>query len=430
MTTNPPHNNQPDEPEQHQDHVEVEEDEQPRLRERLAVRLRAYYNLRALRPYADLRGLRSWKLPLVEGSKVLTARLAARVAQLRRWVIEGDAPAAPTKPSKGKPWKKTKGKSEPDSEATSPEPDIGSAKDEIDNKGKEPGEKDVKAAMARGGGVLIGVAVAVAAVPQLPKATGLAPLALALIAAAAWCFAALIVAPRAALTPQDDQETGEDDTELDVEEAEQPTPDSEPEPAPRPAPVLTPEQQRAEFQRTVADLIGARNGVHFSEIVDHYRARGDVIDTAGVRRQCEEYGVPTRLQVGVDGRNRSGVHKGDFEAAMGAPIGTLRAPAARGPLTPSEGAPGQAQQTSSPAPGVWIVHAPGQPATPTTAPPLSPDPVQTPPVEDAEPLVTALSNESIYPSNSSDAPCEEGRPHLRLVKNTTSNEIPVQRKAD
>ncbi|GGO60123.1 hypothetical protein [Streptomyces lasiicapitis] len=125
-------------------------------------------------------------------------------------------------------------------------------------------------------------------------------------------------------------------------------------------PLPSPAEQRARFQRTVAHLIGSRNGVHFATIAEHLRNEGEKsVSVADVKARCEAAGIPVSDGVNVlvrdrdktVKRNRTGVRRAEWEAELGHPIGTLSAP------TPS---------VSSLADGVWVVRSPAPGALTTT----------------------------------------------------------------
>ncbi|MFF7365637.1 hypothetical protein [Streptomyces sp. NPDC008125] len=110
-------------------------------------------------------------------------------------------------------------------------------------------------------------------------------------------------------------------------------PEDSPEPAPEPP-------TDDEFVLGLANLIGTRNGVLLSTVVDHFHQAGAPHGWGipDVRAQCTRLGIPVKSPIKVRGTTSVGVHRTGLRAALNARLQPADGPSPEGTPTPTSGA--------------------------------------------------------------------------------------------
>ncbi|MEU1628239.1 hypothetical protein ABZ746_23485 [Streptomyces sp. NPDC020096] len=117
-----------------------------------------------------------------------------------------------------------------------------------------------------------------------------------------WIVAAWAVSPTT--PPKNDQEAaGDQDAEPEIEDEPDDTQDAG-------------ESMTLDILRAVnIHTSGGTKGVHLDVLASHLR-----LSTRAVREHCQRAGIPVRSQLKVRGRNVMGIHRGDLEDILGAPL--------------------------------------------------------------------------------------------------------------
>ncbi|MGW7007222.1 hypothetical protein ACWGCW_31560 [Streptomyces sp. NPDC054933] len=119
---------------------------------------------------------------------------------------------------------------------------------------------------------------------------------------AVWIVAAWAVSPTT--PPEDDQEeVGEQHDEPEAEDEPDDTQDA------------GESMTLAILQAVSIHTSGGTKGVHLDVLASHLR-----LSIRAVREHCQRAGIPVRPQLKVRGRNVMGIHRGDLEDTLGAPL--------------------------------------------------------------------------------------------------------------